>query len=173
MSEPGDVVHLVVEIDIDSSVRGGIADFQGRPHLFVSECLDLDDERRRRLGETFFLVPIPGAAADAFLREYRASEPRDADPEWRQKQEQRWARWVAFKQSLLQPAEWAWRARGNFRQVDSSRKRPVTFRWVLVPPRGGRVSGEEMRSRLARVGELERALSGEEPEQGSGEEVPF
>jgi hypothetical protein len=174
MSEQADALRLVVEIDIDGFVRAGIADFQGQPHLFVSECLDWDNERlSRRLGATFFLVPLPGAAAEAFLREDSASVPRDGDPEWQPKQDRRWARWLAFKQSWLQPAPWAWRARGNFRAVEGSRNRSVRFCWLLSPGRRGRVSGEELRSRLAHLEELERVRSGNPPEHDVGEELPF
>jgi hypothetical protein len=171
MSGSEDTIHLVVEIDVDSSVRAGIADFQGQPHLFVSECLDLDDERRsRRLGETFFLVPIPAEAAAACVRDYTESEPPDGDPDWRRKQQQRWERWVAFKRSWLQPAEWALRARGNFRAVERARKRPVNFRWVPLRPE--RVSGEDMRTRLAHLEELWRAESVDLPET-EAEDLPF
>ena len=171
MREQADTVHLVVEITIDSYVRAGIADFQGRPHLFVSECLDLDNERlSRRLGETFFLVPVGAEAAAACVRDYTESAPPNGDPDWRQKQKQRWERWMAFKRSWLQPAEWAWRARGNFRTSDPSRKRPVSFRWTLLRPE--RVSGEEMRARLAHVEELWRAESDDAPET-EAEDLPF
>jgi hypothetical protein len=167
-----DAIRLVVEIDIDGYVRAGITDFQGQPHLFISECLDWDDEKRsRRLGETLFLVPIPADAAETCVREYTESDPPDGDPKWKEKQAERWARWVAVKQAWLQAVEWAWRARGNFRAMESSRKRSVSFRWTLLSKR--RVSGDDMRSRLAHLEELGRERSGEEPGMGGGEELPF
>jgi hypothetical protein len=172
MREKMDAVRLLVEVDVDSYVRAGIADFQGQPHLFLSECLDWDDERRsRRLGETFFLVPVPAAAADAFLPEAAELDVPVEDPEWKTKQARRWALWVAFKGSAVGPAEGAWRARGNFRAVQRSRNRSVHFRWVLLP--GGRVSGEALRARLARLEELKLVLFGSDPEASEGEDIPF
>jgi hypothetical protein len=172
MSEEMDAVRLVVEIDVDSYVRAGIADFQGQPHLFLSECLDWDDERRsRRLGETFFLVPGPAEAAATFLREDAALDVPDEDPEWKTKQSRRWERWVTLKGATVGPAEWAWRARGNFWAVQRSRNHSVPFRWVLLP--GGRVSGEALRARLARLEELKLVLFGSEPGAGDGEDSPF
>src|SRR5262245_41265992 len=172
MGRPMDTVRLVVEIDVSGHVRSGIADFQGQPHLFVSECLDWDDERRsRRLGETFFLVPIPGAAAEALLREDAALDVPVEDPEWKTKQARRWAQWVAFKATSVGSVEWVWRARGNFHAVGWSRNRSVGFKWVLL--REGQVSGEAWRERLARLEELERAGSDNEPEAGVGEDMTF
>jgi hypothetical protein len=162
MTNAPDTVRLVVEIDIDSFVRGGIADFRGMPHLLVSECLDYDQPKKaRRLGATYFLVPLTEKEAHDAVEAYQSAEPADADPEWKEKNRRRWEAWLGFKEAAFARAEWAWHARGNFRSRE--------FRWVLLP--GERVSGEALRARLARIDELEGEA---EPDPGgAGEEVAF
>jgi hypothetical protein len=147
-------VRFVVEIDIDSYVRAGVSDFAGRPHLFISECLDYDHSENG-LPESFFLVPVSDFEVTAFEKEYHrlASVQRS-----QQRITQRWALWCQFRHRQLASAHEATRAERNFFDVwiaegTGRRGEVVDSGWVVR----GVVPGDQMRRRLCRVAQWEQS----------------
>jgi hypothetical protein len=173
MSEPLEPVHLFAEVDLCGHALAGVAGFQGRPHLFVSEGLDVDRPRaRRRLGQTFFLLPVPREEVEALLRKYHELESfADGATDRKERAATCRAVWVAFKTGHLQAASGAWRARGSFPSAGPHGAPTGEVRWKLLRKRP--IPGQEVRARLARVEELERALLGESPGEDGADELPF
>lgn len=166
-------LHIAAEVDVDNQLWAGIADYQGAPHLFLSELLDLDQPRaRRRLGQTFFLIAITPRDLRAILKEWRASALRfDGDPTWKQKQRCWEKAWANFKRKQIQQAVSAWRIRGSFRAPTARNKDIDQFRWTLL--RKTPVTGDQVRTRLARIAELLPAASCTTASVTRGEETPF
>jgi hypothetical protein len=148
---------LVIEIDIDSCIRAGVSDFAGRPHLFVSECLDYDASESDP-PESFFLVPVSDGEVTAFEEEYQRLAPIHGD---RQRITQRWALWCEFRYRQLASAREATRAERNFLEVwvaegTGCHGEVADSGWVVR----GVVPGDEMRRRLCRVAHLEQSQFG-------------
>src|SRR5688500_1438698 len=111
MAAKYEILHIAAEVDVDSQIWAGVADYLGTPHLLLAEMFDLDQPRKRtRLGQTFFLIAVTPGDLSAILKEWRASALRfDGDPTWKQKQ-RRWEKaWAAFKRKHLGRAKTAWR----------------------------------------------------------------
>jgi hypothetical protein len=164
-------LHFAAEVDVDSQVWAGVADYQGQPHLVLGELFDLDQPRvRTRLGQTFFLIAVTPDELRAILKEWRASlREFDGDPTWEQKLH-RWEKaWAAFKEKHLRQAKSAWRVRGSF--LPQNAKGEDFVRWKLL--RKTPVTGDQVRARMARVEQLAAARYGNPSESTGGDEEPF
>lgn len=168
---------LVMDVCVDGYARGGLATYEGRPCLFLSEFLDYDQNRKsRRLGETFFLVSVDETAARAIVDAYvdpntlgDGTDAREAAIEGNRE------RWLAFKTSQLELAERAFRVQGNLRAVATRPGTALSFRPITRQP----TTGAAVRERMATIAALEAqsgAGTAESPpltQDGSAEEMEF
>jgi hypothetical protein len=166
-------LHIAAEVDVDNQLWSGIADYQGAPHLIVSEPQGLDQPRaRRRQGQTFFLITISRREFREIFREWKASQPRhDGDPKWKQKQDRWEAVWGRFKRGVVEQVVSAWRVRGSFCESKPGSHLTDSVRWTLL--RKTPVTGAQVRDRLLRIEQLVTDQRGPATVEGSGEELPF
>lgn len=172
MNEPWERIHVAAEVNVDGFVEAGVADFEGRPHLFLSEGLDLDQPKaRRRLGQTFFLLAIEPNSAGTFLREYGpliAPVSGTFDPDWQTKIERAQALWTEFKRRCLGSATQALRVRGSF---PAKQPQEPLVRWKVIRKR--LIPIAEVRARLAQLDAIRAERPSTPVDQGSGDEQPF
>ena len=179
--------------------RAGIADYEGRPHLFISDFVDVDDKHREEASlllsitaeETQALLADLAAAGSAWShcgrRTYRDSEgtlypPWDhADRDEGLRQAEQFQRiWSEFKAKVTSRASDCVVARGDFQasrvapaeavEKDSDDRLPLEVSWQILAVQAGR---DEIAAALRRWQQMSSVADRTQQDANMGDELSF